>query len=95
MATRLEIKNYERFVTLARYFIDSYNPKPDNMSKILDMILSTPDELVPMESNGRYFAHDFCLAAMACLDGRDPARWMHPGYKKVTDWMVEWKKANT
>ncbi len=94
MTTRHEIKNYERFIILAQYFINSYNPKPDNMPQILDMILSIPDSIVPLLPCGRYFAHDFCRGAVACLSGDDPSKYM-VNYPKVVEWMKEWKTANT
>ncbi len=86
---------YSRFVTLCRFFIDGYNPKPYNFPAVLDCILSIPPELVTTEEAGRYFAYDFCRAAVAAIENKeDPAKWM-PDQKAVTDWLAGWAKDNT
>lgn len=90
--TRPETKNYDRFVCLARYFIDSYNPKPTNFPALLDCILSVPDDLIPLEPCGRYFAHSFCRAAFAAIAGEEPASWI--SIKEVSDWLKEWVATN-
>lgn len=91
MISQTQIHN--RFVALARFFVESYNPQPNNQAGVLDIILSLPPEYIPVEPAGRYFAYDFCRAAVACIENQqNPEKWI--SNPLVSHWIETWVREN-
>lgn len=86
------MKPKERFVILARYFLDSFNPQIDYAIVILDAILAVPSEKIetfPNHDSLRHFAHAFVQGCVG-LQQKRPVVGTPAMPKIIATWLNEW-----
>lgn len=86
----------ERFVIMARHFLDSFNPQPTRAVVILDCILAFPQEFLvgnPEYNNTlRHMAHSFVQDAYRFADmiGFPGSRFTPYSIPDIAIWLKNW-----